>query len=112
MPKPVDTAFKAVCEATRNSQFGKDTFIDGRTYLQDSAIRTIYRAYPVCDVVETTFNNDVLYYYVRTDCHRLLCFTILYNGLFTLRTVPVFGGNNTPFHKPIVVLKSNQISCL
>nr|WP_199158756.1 hypothetical protein [Pedobacter sp. ASV2] len=112
MPKIIQVAFNAVCQAKRNAEFGRDTFIDGRTYLQDSAIRTIFRTYPIRNVVQIDFSAPYLNYTVHTTCNRLLLFKIDELGLFVIKTIPFFGGNNTSFKKPIVLSSNTQSSCL
>jgi len=110
MAKVVTTAFNAACEAKRNAFYGV-SMIDGRTALQDATVRTIFRTYPIRTVVQLEFTSPFLNYTVHTTCNRLLHFKIDQLGLFTLKTIPVYGGNNTPYQKPLSKTFNTQQSC-
>ncbi|RQO68514.1 hypothetical protein DBR40_19935 [Pedobacter sp. KBW01] len=111
MAKIIQTAFNAVCESKRNAFYGV-SLLDGRTALQDAAIRTIFRTYPIKTVVELEFTAPYLNYTVHTNCNRLILFKVNELGLFTLKTIPFYGGNNTPYQKPISDPKKTQLLCL
>lgn len=85
---------------------------DGRNALHMWTVEFIGKHYPVLEVVEQYFVSPYLYYVVSFTTGHLVKFKINEDGLFTLKTVPVFGGVNTPYHRPVIKIGDKQLNIL
>ncbi len=93
--------------------YGLDASIDeGINALQVMTLETIGKAYPVLEVVQSFLTPPNFFYFVKLKTGHLIKFKIDEHGLFTLKTVPVWCGVNTPYHIPVTKIGDEQIKLL
>lgn len=115
MSKIKDTAWKAFCEERQNSNFWDAlTYDDGFSALQGFVLSSLHRSYPIKEVLDTYSIDTTLYCVCSFTTKHLVRFSIDKNGIVMLKTLPVFGGINTPYFQPIKLSIDNsvQLKCI